>query len=104
MTEETIHERDATLVRRLRLEPGEATRWHRDSCHRVSVVLGGNALSIEYRDGAPADRFELRAGQVGWDEPMSRIHRGVNTGSEPYEEVTVFFLDQPGADPQPSEA
>jgi hypothetical protein len=29
------------------------------------------------------------------------VHRGVNVGREPYEEVTIFFLDRPDAVPQP---
>ena len=38
MIEETIHHRGTTLVRRLIRAPGEATRWHRDPFHRISVV------------------------------------------------------------------
>jgi hypothetical protein len=37
----------------------------------------------------------------GWDEPEPKVHRGVNTGSVPYEEVIIFFLDDPDAEPQP---
>ena len=36
-----------------------------------------------------------------WDEPESRVHRAVNVGLTPYEEVVTFFLEAPGADPQP---
>lgn len=90
-------------MRRLRLEPGEATAWHRDPHHRVSVILRGDALSIEYRDGGPSERVELAPGEVGWDEPTDRVHRGVNTGTQPYEEVTVFFLAAPDAAPQLAE-
>src|SRR5262245_20978500 len=32
--------------------PGEATKWHTDPLHRVSVVLKGEALRIEFRDGS----------------------------------------------------
>jgi hypothetical protein len=71
--------------------------------HRVTVILHGDALAIEYRDGGPGERFEVKQGQVDWDEPMERIHRGVNVGAEPYEEVTIFFLDRPEAAPQPKE-
>jgi hypothetical protein len=39
---------------------------------------------------------------VGWDEPTDLVHRGVNVGQHPYEEVTIFFLDHPDAVPQPS--
>jgi len=75
--------------------------WHRDPFHRVSVVLEGEALVIEARDGTELARFEVRPGQVDWDEPSDRIHRGVNVGATPYEEVTVFLLDRPDAVPQP---
>ena len=75
--------------------------WHTDPFVRLSVVLHGQTLAIEYRDGGAAERIELTAGQVDWDEPTDRIHRGVNVGRQPYEEITVFFLDHPDAVPQP---
>ena len=101
MTEEILYRRDRALVRRQRLAPGESTPWHRDPNHRVTVVISGDALTIEYRDGSPDERVSVRAGQVDWDEPNSRVHRGVNVGRELYEEIGVFFLDQPDAAAQP---
>lgn len=103
MTDEILFQRGTILVRRLCLAPGEAMSWHRDPFHRVAVVLHGNVLAIEYRDGGESHRFEVTPGQVDWDEPTDRIHRGVNVGEQPYEEITVFFLDRPGALPQPIE-
>ena len=41
MSEERLFQRGTTLVRRLRLAPGEAMPWHRDPFHRVTVVLHG---------------------------------------------------------------
>lgn len=102
MTDEELIRRGSTLVRRLRLEPGEAMHWHRDPFHRVTVVLAGDVLAIEARDGSELARFAVTPGQVGWDEPSDRIHRGINVGGVPYEEVTVFFLDSPDAVAQPS--
>jgi quercetin dioxygenase-like cupin family protein len=101
MSDELLFQRGTTLVRRLSLAPGEAMPWHRDPFHRITVVLRGNALAIEYRDGEASERFEVTPGQVDWDEPTERIHRGVNVGAHPYEEVTIFFLDRPEAVPQP---
>jgi quercetin dioxygenase-like cupin family protein len=101
VTDEVLFERGTILVRRLRLVPGESMPWHRDPFDRVTVVLRGDALALEYRDGGEARRFEVTPGQVDWDEPSDRVHRGVNVGEEPYEEVTVFLLDRPGAVPQP---
>jgi quercetin dioxygenase-like cupin family protein len=101
LTDETLFRRGTTLVRRLRLAPGEAMPWHRDPFHRVTVVLNGDALAIEYRAGGESQRFEVAPGQVDWDEPGELVHRGVNVGEQPYEEVTVFFLDRPDAVPQP---
>jgi hypothetical protein len=69
--------------------------WHGAPYHRVSVVLRGDRLSIEYRDGAPSLDVLVTPGQVDWDEPTDRIHRGRNDGIEEYEEVTAFFLDHP---------
>ncbi len=101
MTDEILFQRGTTLVRRLRLAPGEAMPWHRDPYHRVTVILHGEALAIEYREGGEHERFEVVPGQVDWDEPTERIHRGVNVGKQPYEEITVFFLDRADAVPQP---
>jgi hypothetical protein len=103
VTDEVLFQRGTTLVRRLRLAPGEALPWHRDPFHRVAVVLRGDALAIEYRDGGESHRFEVTPGQAGWDEPTDRIHRGVNVGEQLYEEVTVFLLDHPDAVPQPTD-
>jgi quercetin dioxygenase-like cupin family protein len=102
MTEERLFQRGTVLVRRLRLAPGEAMHWHRDPFDRVSVVLRGDALAIEYRDGQSL-RVEVTPGQAGWDEPTDRVHRGVNVGEEPYEEITVFFLDDPDSVAQPQD-
>lgn len=103
MAEEVILRRGNTLVRRLTLEPGEAMPWHRDPYHRVTVVLCGDEIMIEHRDSSETHRIPVRAGQVDWDEPYESLHRGVNIGNIPYEEVVVFFLDHPDAVPQPDE-
>lgn len=104
MAETVLHRRGATLVRRLCLAPGEAMPWHSDPFERVTVVLRGDVLAIEYRDGGPGERIALAPGQVDWDEPTARVHRAVNIGTQPYEEVTVFFLDRRDAVPQPQPA
>jgi quercetin dioxygenase-like cupin family protein len=104
MNDEVLFHRGTTLVRRLRLAPGEALPWHRDPYHRVTVVLHGDALAIEFRDGSESEHVQVAPGQVDWDEPTERLHRGINAGEQPYEEITVFFLDHPDAVPQPSEA
>jgi len=101
VTEKVLHHRGNYLVRRLRLAPSEATPWHCDPFHRVTVTLSGDALAIEYRDEGVAKRVQVNAGQVDWDEPTDRIHRAVNVGGQLYEEITIFFLDRPDAVPQP---
>lgn len=103
MKDEFLFQRGTTYVRRLQLSPGEAMPWHRDPFHRVTVVLRGDVLAIEYRDESKGQRFTITPGQVDWDEPTDRVHRGVNVGVEPYEEITIFFLDHPGDVPQPGE-
>ena len=104
MNDEILFHRGTTMVRRLRLAPGEAMPWHRDPFHRVAVVLGGDLLSIEYRDGGESQRVEITPGMVGWEEPCARVHRAVNVGKHPYEQVTVFLLDRADAVAQPCEA
>ena len=98
---ETISQRGTTLVRRLILEPGHATPWHVDPYYRISVVIRGDALAIEYRDGAETEQVKVTPGEAGWDAPTDRAHRAINVGCLSYEEVTIFFLDQPDASPQP---
>jgi quercetin dioxygenase-like cupin family protein len=101
--DEPLFKRETTYVRRLQLAPGEAMPWHHDPFHRVTVILGGDALAIEYRDGSEGQRFAVKPGQVDWDEPTDPVHRGVNVGNESYEEITIFFLDHPDDVPQPRE-
>jgi quercetin dioxygenase-like cupin family protein len=101
VSDEVLHHRGTTLVRRQRLAPGEATAWHRDPHPRIAIVTRGTSLAIEFRDGTPAEQQTLRPGQCDWEEPCERVHRAVNTGAGDYEEVTIFLLDAPDADPQP---
>ena len=103
MTDEILFQHGTTMVRRLRLAPGEAMPWHRDPFQRVAVVLKGDLLLIEYRDGGESQRIQMMPGQVEWEEPSARVHRAVNVGKQPYEQVTVFLLDRPDAVAQPNE-
>ena len=103
MQVEIISQRPDLLIRRLTLEPGEAMPWHTDRCRRFSVVVRGDQLRIEYRDGGEALLVPVYPGLAEWDSPQARVHRGVNAGRQAYEEVVVFFLEQPGMDPQPPE-
>ena len=98
---EVLHHRGNYLVRRQRLAPGEASPWHRDPFHRVTVVLSGDLLRIEFRDGGDSKEWKINTGEVDWSEPSDRIHRAVNVGKEVFEEVVTFFLDRSDAAPQP---
>jgi hypothetical protein len=97
---EVLHHRGTTLVRRQRLRPGEASRWHRDPYHRVTVVLSGDQLEIEYRDTGQKLTVEITVGEVDWSEPSEKVHRAINTGKVVFEEIVTYFLDSPEADPQ----
>jgi hypothetical protein len=66
----------------------------------MTVVLSGDLLKIEFRDGGPTLGSTLTVGQVDWSEPSARVHRAVNVGKEVFEEVVTFFLDRPDAVPQ----
>lgn len=98
---EVLHRRGSVLVRRLKLRPGEATPWHHDPYHRVSVVLSGDLVHIEFRDGGETVPWSVSVGEVDWVEPSDRVHRAVNAGKQVFEEVVTYFLDHPEADPQP---
>ena len=86
-------QRGGIVVRRQVLEPGEATPWHVDPQHRVTVVLTGDTLRIEYKDGGEPLIIAFESGQADWDEPSDRSHRAVNLGSTRYEEIAVFLPD-----------
>jgi len=62
--QQVLHHRGNYLVRRQRLAPGEATPWHRDPFHRVTVVLGGDLLDIEFRDGGETQPWKITVGEV----------------------------------------
>jgi len=100
---QVLHHRGNYLVRRQRLAPGESTPWHRDPFHRVTVVLSGDLLSIEFRDGGEAQLSTVIRGEVDWSEPSERVHRAVNVGKEAFEEVVTFLLDRPDSAPQPED-
>lgn len=104
MQMEVITKRDDLLIRRHILEPGEALPWHIDLCHRFTVVVRGERLHIEFRDTGEIAVVPVHPGLAEWDVPEARVHRGVNVGAVPYEEVIMFFLDSPGLDPQPEQA
>ena len=101
MRSEVLTQRDDLVIRRQILEPGDAMPWHTDVCHRFSVVVRGDGLTIEFRDTGERVEVPVHAGLTGWDAPESRVHRGINTGSTTYEEVVTFFRDTPGLEPQP---
>jgi len=102
MTDEVLFQRGTTLVRRLRLALGDAMPWLRDPLHRA-VVLRGDVRWIEYRDGGERHRIEATPGQLQWEEPTEHLHRVVNIGEQPYEQITIFLLDRPDAVAQPNE-
>jgi quercetin dioxygenase-like cupin family protein len=101
MQSEVITRRDDLLIRRLVLEPGEAMPWHTDACHRFSVIVRGQHLTIEFLKTGERIEVAVHPGMAEWDAPETRVHRAMNTGSFPYEEVVTFFPSQPGLDPQP---
>ena len=101
MHAEVITRRDDLLIRRLVLEPGEAMPWHTDACHRFSVIIRGQQLSIEFRETGEQITVPVYPGMVDWDAPEARVHRAVNTGSTLYEEVVTFLLGSSRIDPQP---
>ncbi|MCA9278067.1 MAG: hypothetical protein H6815_04675 [Phycisphaeraceae bacterium] len=101
MRTEILHSHGNTHVRRLTLEPGESTHWHTDPHHRVTVVLRGSVLQIEFRDGSKPEHVPVAPGQVDWDEPLLKPHRGVNIGDDTYEEVVIFQLHSPDDVVQP---
>jgi hypothetical protein len=101
MKSETITQRADLIIRRHILEPGESLPWHMDLCHRFTVVVRGEALSIEYRDSGEIETFPVHPGLGDWDAPEPKVHRGTNTGTVPYEEVIIFFIERPDMEPQP---
>nr|UXE45262.1 hypothetical protein Hi04_10k_c4586_00020 [uncultured bacterium] len=101
MQTEVITRREDLLIRRAVLAPGEATPWHIDLTHRFSVVVRGDRLAIEFREGGERLEFPVHPGMADWDAPELRPHRAVNVGEDTFEEVVMFFLPAGAPDPQP---
>lgn len=101
MRVETITERDELVIRRMTLGPGEVMFWHRDICHRFSVVIQGSKLRIEYRDSPESVEVDVHPGAADWDAPDDRVHRARNLGAGPYEEIVTFYRENSDVEPQP---
>jgi len=101
MISETISQRTDVIIRRHILEPGETLPWHSDLCHRFSVVVRGEAIAIEYKDSKEIKTITVYPGLGDWDAPQPKVHRAINIGKVPYEEVIIFFIDKPDIEPQP---
>jgi hypothetical protein len=101
MRVELITSRNELVIRRLVLDPGEPMFWHKDTCHRFSVVVRGSRLAIEYKDSKEILEFEVFPGMTGWDAPEERAHRAINRGADTYEEVVTFYRSHSQLDPQP---
>lgn len=101
MRTETLSRTPDQLIRRMILAPGEPMDWHSDRCRRFTVVVRGDALAIEYADTGETVAVEVHPGLADWDEPETRVHRAINRGTTPYEEVVTFYLNAPDEDPQP---
>ncbi len=102
MSSVIVTETATLVVRHAVLDPGEKTPWHTDTCRRMTVVVRGDRLAIEYRDTGEISEFDVSPGGVDWDEPETRVHRAINCGSEPFEEVVTFYRPSPNDDPQPT--
>jgi hypothetical protein len=101
MKVELITRREDLVIRRLVLEPGEAMFWHKDNCHRFTVVVRGSRLAIEFRDSSKIVEVVVSPGAADWDTPEEGVHRAINTGTETYEEVVTFYRTSSEVDPQP---
>jgi hypothetical protein len=51
-----------------------ATPWHVDPLNRITVVVRGDALAIEHRDGQETEHLKVFAGEVDWDAPTDQVH------------------------------
>lgn len=103
MREELISEREGLVIRRRILEPNEATPWHVDSGHRFSVIVRGERLALEFQDGSEPLEFAVAPGEAGWDPPEPRLHRAVNVGGSPYEEVVTYYRAGAHVEPPPGD-
>ena len=101
MRTELITQRDDLVIRRHTLDPGEATPWHTDACRRLTVVVRGDEIRIEFRPTGEPVAVPVHPGLADWDQPKPRVHRAVNAAPRGSKKVVTFFLDSPGIDPQP---
>ena len=59
-----------------------ATPWHVDPFDRITVVVRGEALAIEHRDGRETEPVKVVAGQADWDPPTDQV-QAVNVARQP---------------------
>jgi hypothetical protein len=70
--QQVLHPRGNYLVRRQQLAPGEATPCHHDPFHRVTVILSGDLLNIEFRDGGKLSHGRsLWPKWIGWSRAIA---------------------------------
>ena len=98
---ETLTDRPTLLIRKLTLAPGECTPWHTDRCERFTVIVAGEELTVEFASSSDAHVQPVAPGMCGWDQPESRVHRAVNSGTSDYVEVVSFYRENAAIDPQP---
>jgi hypothetical protein len=67
------------------------------------VSYRGAVISLSCSFAGDSQRIEIVPGQVEGEESTDRVHRAVNVGEQTYEQVTVFLLHSPDAEPQPAE-
>jgi hypothetical protein len=48
----------------------------------MTVVLTGDLLNIEFRDGGETLPWKVTVGEVDWSEPSDSVHRAVNVGKK----------------------
>lgn len=76
MLDEILFHYGATMVRRLRLATVRLSRGIAIRFTALPVVLHGDVLSIEYRDGGKSQRVEITPGQVDWEETTDAAANG----------------------------
>jgi len=68
------------------LDCGEATPWHVDPFHHVTVIVRGDSLALEHLEGGRTQWFNVARSIADWDRPADKAHRADNVATKTYSE------------------
>ena len=90
-----LFENERVKVWEMRLEPGEASAWHRHTMDYLLCVIEGESIDADADDGSSI-RVPVQPGTVLFVGP-GRTETAVNRSATRYREILIELKDRHGA-------